>query len=216
MIQPLFFFSVTQNDFFLAQRLVAQISRLYPECQALGVSDGYVSDFFNLFDLSEKLILIEGVHLKKEGSIAEFTTRNFNLILQLTQESHIIKLDPDSFLKKRFKNIPENSPWSGEVAYGACTWGPSFWARGGGFVIQRSTIEKVVESNLLFHSRYRELQKDEKEIGRAYEDCRLGHVANCLGVLPSKWSEVSCGKLPVKDKRVRKMALVHPVKTIND
>lgn len=206
-----FLFSTVESDFPLAIRLVNQINTFYPESRIIAISDGRITDFHSLGKYSENIVLVEGETLKYSGVMGLFTIRSFQAALSFSDSEFIIKLDPDSFLKRRFKNIPD-SDWAGNINSGSFTWGYCAWCKGGGYLIKRTAIEKIIDSKLLLHSRYNVLQSFELSTDRIYEDCRLGHVANELNIIPTDWDEVNCGKFLIKDKRSRNKALVHPVK----
>lgn len=211
MSNPAFFFSFVDADFRLAERLVSQIKESYPEALTIAMGDGAAK--------GSKLDCAcwHGERLKKPGTIGQFTQRNFQFVLDMLDSdlsiASVIKLDPDSFLKRPFTRIPDDA-WCGEVAQGVFSWGDCSWCKGGGFLISKAAIEQIVDSQLLLHPRYKTLQSFEESGERVYEDCRLGHVANSLGIYPTPWDQVSCGKLRPSDKRNRGRALVHPVKDI--
>lgn len=209
-----FFFSFVDSDFHLAERLVGQLKNFYPTSLIMAIGDGASTSKHP----GSACACWYRENLKRPDTIGEFTQQNFQFILDMLQSDptidSVVKLDPDSFLKRKFNYLPDEQ-WCGELNQGDFTWGYSTWCKGGGFLIKKIAIEKIVESQLLLDDRYREIQSLEEEQNRVYEDCRLGHVANSLGIFPTKWAEVSCGRLSKLDKRCRKKALVHPVKHIN-
>jgi hypothetical protein len=206
-----FFFTFTDNDYLLAQRLVEQINTFYPEALILAIGDGA--------DPKHRLNCVCWFRksLKKLNTIGSFTQENFSFILDMLVSDptidSVIKLDPDSFLKRAFNSFP-NGKWGGETKRGDFTWGYSHWCRGGGYFIKKETIEEIVSSQLLLNPQYNVLQKVELKNNKIYEDCRLGHVANRLNIYPVEWNEVNCGRFSKLDKRSRKKALFHPVKQI--
>jgi hypothetical protein len=204
-----FFFTFTDNDYLLAKRLVEQINTFYPDALTLAVGDGVNTK--NKLDC----VCWFKKHLKKLDTIGQFTQENFSFILDMLVSDPtidtIIKLDPDSFLKRPFKTFPEGK-WGGETKTGTFTWGYSRWCKGGGYFIKKEAIEEIVSSRFLLEPQYNVLQKVELRNNRVYEDCRLGHVANRLEIYPIEWDEVNCGRFSKLDKRSRKKALHHPVK----
>lgn len=202
-----FYFNVINKDAQLASRLLAQISKYHPESNIVVITDGTIPIASSQTIINHpKVVFIESENLKKHQTIGAFTTRNFTLALTFTTASTIIKLDPDSFLRKPITNvlIPE-AKWQGLVRQVRTSWGLSTWANGGGWAMTRESMTKIVESNLLLDPCYTEILPFEESNGRCFEDCRLGHVANRLNIYP-----INCPGLLSSKVRSR-TTIIHPV-----
>lgn len=200
-----FYFNVINKDAQVASRLLAQISKYHSESTIVVITDGTISDFQTIIN-HPKVIFIESENLKKHQTIGAFTTRNFTLALTFTTAPTIIKLDPDSFLRKPITNvlIPE-AKWQGLVRQVKTPWGLSTWANGGVWAMTREAMTKIVESNLLLDPCYTEILPFEQSNDKCFEDCRLGHVANRLDIYP-----VDCPGLLSSKVRSR-ATIIHPV-----
>jgi len=204
-----FFFNTTNRDFALAKRLALQIAEHHPDSRVVAIGDGPVSNIHELMELNQDLIVVEGERLKKTGNIGKFTTRNFNTVLALSNSPFIVKLDPDSFLRKPITFVPKGLKWGGAPRFTDTDWGMASWCQGGGWIMSRECMEQIVNSKKLLNPCYKESQGFEAR--RQYEDCRLGHVANSLGIYPESWPGVTCQGIP-KGQVDPELAIIHPVK----
>ena len=200
-----FYFNVTNKDAKVSLRLLEQISKHHPESTIVVITDGLTSECQTLIS-HPNVIFIEGEHLKKHQTIGAFTTRNFALTLAFTTAPIIIKLDPDSFLRNPITStlVPE-AKWQGLLRQVRTPWGLSTWANGGGWAMARESMSKILESGLLLNPRYTELLSFEQAGDKCFEDCRLGHVANSLGIYP-----VDCPGL-LSSKIRSRSTIIHPV-----
>lgn len=208
-----FFFNTTKDDLKLSFRLIKQISEFYPDSKILCVTDGLVEEAEELKTLSPNLILVEGERLKNFYTVGQFTQRNLTSILENLESENIIKLDPDSYIFRRFSYIP-NEEWCGEVNTSIFNFGKSIWARGGCFLIKRNAIKLIVDSELLLHPYVQKIESFEIQQNKVYEDFRLGYVANFLGIYPTQWNEVNCRRFSIRDRRFKSFAVSHPVKSL--
>ena len=197
-----FFFNFVKSEEDLVCRLLKEINLYHPNDLVIAISEGET----NFTPSHNNLILVEGEALKYKN-IGHFTTRNLSCVLNLNPNfDYLIKLDPDTFVRKTITSIPDVD-WGGQINSGIFSWGFSSWCRGGGFFIKREAIQKILDSNLLLHPRYN--VREIGEVDKLYEDCRLGHVANSLNIFPTNWSQVLCAKLNCRDVRHKNAALLH-------
>lgn len=201
-----FFFNTTSRDFCLAKRLSSQIQLHHPDSSCLVITDGFVEGSKELLENNKNLILVEGERLKKPGNIGKFTTRNFSTILSLTESCFIVKLDPDSFLRKPILHVPKKVDWAGSIKSKKTKWGVCSWCNGGGWIMKREAMEKILLSNQLLNEEFTESQPF--ETNRQYEDWRLGVIANLLGIFPKTW-----GAVRNINQNYKEASIVHPVKT---
>jgi hypothetical protein len=204
-----FFFCYVDADYLLAEHLVAQIREQYPESRIVAVSDGAAPE--NILNCTT----LHGKHLKKIGTIGFFSQRNFQFVLDAlgTDIESVIKVDPDTFLnpRKRLTSIPADD-WAGQANNGRFSWGDCTWAKGGVYCIKKDIIRTIVGSRLLLKENMQFPEAHEISQNRIYEDCRLGYVANELGIYPVRWPEVSAGIVGYKSKMARRFSILHPAK----
>lgn len=202
-----FFFSYIDHDFLLAEHLIGQIRQHFLGSRIAAVNDGGAKD--SLLDCTT----LHGDHLKRAGCIGSFTQRNLQFVLDVfgDEVEHVVKLDPDSFIRRGLSILPD-SDWAGEVRSGTFSWGKSTWAKGGVYCIKRSVIQLIVESRMLLDEKLQHPEPFEIEQGRIYEDCRLGYVANHLDIYPVRWADVSVGLVNYRSRQARKFSILHPAK----
>ena len=199
-----FYFNVIEGEQAQSCRLISQIRHYHPTSRIVVISDGYAANA-DIF-CQDNVFFVEGEHLKRHGHVGMFTTRNLSTALALTNAGHIIKLDPDSGLVRRVPSLPFAASWLGRVVRGKTPWGTAIWANGGGFAISRSAANQILASGYLLLPCYADKCELEVNAGRCWEDWRLGHVANSLGIYPSEHPSLIA---PTGWRNV-KSAIVHP------
>lgn len=210
-----FYLSVVEADAHLANRLIGQLKNHHPESRVLIIGDGDVDE--RRLDLNQNCCFCSGEHLKRTAMLGRFTRRNFQLALQELDSPWIVKLDPDSYLKRSIRGLPM-ADWGGQIRGREMPWGPTRWVRGGGWAMNRSAMLKILSSNLLMHPRYHYPIEVERRHGIVYANCRLGHVATQLNLTMSKWSEAAMFDAPIISASVphvgTEAAIIHPVKSL--
>lgn len=226
-----FYFSVYKDEVF-AVRLAKQLNDWLKDSQAIVITDGepYWPSLGYARSLNPNLIVIEGERLKNKSSGGcEFTQRNFEIVLDKTNTETIIKLDPDSYIWRSPKNIPD-AGWFGDVHGGSTPFmGHKFNIIGGGAMgFKRDTIEKIVKSQFLldkrydkinaFYDRYSKFKKVADPVGEpAYirsEDWTLADVCRRLGILPTQWDDVCCVQSEEQIQDELNYSITHPVRHI--
>jgi len=214
-----FFFNI-HNDESLAIRLIHQIRNHYPDAEVLAIGDGRIHPLAVISLRKAGAIVLEGERLKTPQKGWQFTTRNLENILQHTSAEVVIKTDPDTYLSRPFRVIPEGQ-WFGRIVrrrnhfsdgttvigcHGSC-WG-----------MRRELIEKLVEKNVFYE--LKEYYKDPNNISNKhnrrtpYEDACMALAVTQLGIIPQAWSEVYC-KIGSRDiQPMAEFAAVHPNRTL--
>ena len=225
------YFNIYKDEIF-AVRLCHQISTFFPKSKILIISDGpcYEKNIDLIKSINSNVIFIEGERLKNkpEGG-CEFTQRNFEKVLELTNNNTIIKLDPDSYIWRTPNFIPE-VPWFGTVHNSKI---PFFskaltFIAGGAMGFQRQTIEMIYNSKLLlnkrydnvnsFYDRYKRYKKIADPSGESglvrLEDWTLADVCDRLDITPTNWNDIYCVQIEEQIQDHYNYSITHPVRTI--
>jgi hypothetical protein len=208
-----FFFNVYKDEK-LAERLMRQLFDFYPEIQSICIVDG-VSDLKSYGNTK----IYQGKRLKQQNKLGEFIKRNFSLCLE--QDADIfISLDPDTYLWKKFENIPEKD-WFGQVNLITI---PPF--KGHNLIVgacagySRKAINTLLDSQLLEDKTVNDAPLYNppliNEVVPA-EDYVIGWALETLGFIPYQWEENSIRQgLTNKQKPPYKYSATHPVKAAID
>lgn len=187
-----FFFNYTAEEDVLVERLASQITLYHP---------------------NSKFLARPGDKEKRIAYLGCFLQQNYEFVLSNCDSDcvWIVKLDPDSYLQKPLSVYPKQD-WNGLVRRKKLQWGFTKWVHGGGWIIKKEALEKIVSSNLLLHPRYFYQHSFEKQLNRNYSDCRMGHVANLLNIKLAWWKDYSNYNDNIEQIPKTDAAIIHPVK----
>lgn len=204
-----FFFNVVEYEAKLAKRLVNQLNYFYPHADKIAIRDGN----FNL-QLENVNLETGNTTLKRPGTIGKFIERNWTTVLANSKAKIFIQVDPDSYLWKSFKEIPD-SDWFGDttIQYINSKLNTIFVVMGYAVGFKRELLEQGLSSGLLNYPKIENNRIYRKCIPS--EDVAVGWVLSNLGAIPEKWKEVDEIRTAGVYKQLKpyKFALTHPVKT---
>lgn len=221
-----FLFHVYQ-EFELAERLVSQLRFFFPLSNILGIADGTYSYSFNEFAWQHNVKYIEGDRLFYQRTSNEWIKRMFWFYLVSSRSSYLIKIDPDSYVLRRFNYLP-----SFDIAGSVYKISDKIsFIHGGCTLYSREACRKIKDSPLLDspeyltspNYRYRRFQppyKHESEVvEQGYFTCEdriVGDLAPKLDLKLGVWDEVDADmyeKNP-KDYADTRRAVIHAVKKL--
>jgi hypothetical protein len=226
----IFYFNIYKDEIF-AVRLAKQLNNIFPGVKVVAIADGpcYLHSIEQAIRFNPSLEFIQGDRLKNapEGGLS-FTKRNFSEILKCDFDV-AIKLDPDSYIWREPKYIPD-ADWFGHVVKPRQKFlGEDITFISGGVVgFKRSTVKKIHDSDVItskqydsyltFYDRYNRFSKVADPIGETgrirTEDWTLAHVCKKLGIEPTEWDDVYCVQTEEQIHPDLKYFATHPVRTV--
>lgn len=162
---------------------------------------------------------IPGKRIKGVKHGGQWTHRYLERYLE-TDRDILIKIDPDSKVKRAFCEFPE----SGDI-YGNCyrSTNNKPYIQGGCIGFRREAAKRIVESRILLDRMYRNrlfsLDQGEKHQHRIYsfQDAILFHVAVRMGLRIAPWKEVATFPERLKGRYVPgDYAVIHPISIVEE
>lgn len=215
-----FYFSV-YKEFDLATRLLNQILYFYPNNRIICVTDGTTNLEFESLCKKSNVKYFVGERLFPQKFGAAWSKRMFQSYLVNSTSRFLIKLDPDSFLNRKFSYLA-NTDLAGTLC---CESGTTF-VQGGCIFYRREACEQILNSGLLnnpkyqtdprfgyqrFCRLYKTRTEEKSDEWFTAEDKIISDVAQKLNLTLGNWREVLCrfrGYCPDSEK----YAVIHPVK----
>lgn len=215
-----FYFSV-YNEFDLAIRLLNQIRFFYPHNQIICVTDGTTDLKFESLCKDSNVKYFVGRRLFPQRFGAAWSTRMLLSYLSNSPSKYLVKLDPDSFLNRKFRYLPNT-----DLAGTLCSELGMSFIQGGCIFYKREACEQILDSSLLNAARYqtdprfgyqrfcrlyKTRTEDKSDEWFTAEDKIMSDAAQKLKLTLGNWSEVLCrfrGYCPNGEK----YAVIHPVK----
>lgn len=212
------------KEFSLATRLINQIRSYYPESDVICIMDGTCNiEFIHLCE-QEQVVCIEGKRLYVRHLGGAWVERLLKTYLERSNADYMIKLDPDSYLRRKFSGFPDTDLGGSLSKLNHL----SFTLIQGGCRFQtRETCDKILASNLLKDSQYREknlfsrsrsqahyfkLGEQFEDIKHPGEDAIISHVVSTLNLSISDWAEVHCRDVDNYCQDADRYAVIHPVR----
>lgn len=229
-----FYFSIYKDELW-AVRLVHQIKHFYPKADIVCIFDGqgFPGQAEKIADLGANVRV--GERLKGPGNGMKFSHRNLSVALEYSDAELFFKMDPDSYIWRRFNDVPENVEFFGQAhskpigqafpkgvtyCHGAC-WG-----------IRRSLMQRMVDSEIFYdklyehpHNLYNRYANEKfRKIGDRgdaedivmHEDFIFGDAATKLGAKPVRWKDVRLHQAQelVQDPNDLVWSVTHPTRSI--
>lgn len=192
-----FFLNICRADeVAIARRLLRQIEQFYPESRVLIISENAaLADY----DWSRATYL-QDRPLKSRGNIGRFLTRNYEAALDICDAATLVKLDPDTFIQERVEL--DDLDLAGHARQDVGAFGRLTIVCGGLIVYQRSTLQRILASELL---------RDPIYHCSARENPTIDHIYRRLNLSPTHLEVVNA--LYRRSQDARRWAIIHPVKT---
>ena len=187
------FYLTTYKDEGLLPRCLGQIRTYYPEAELVVIADGPAHPAAAKWVAEAGGIFVERPRLKLPATGGHFSQHTLCTVLHHTTAPLLVKLDPDSYLARRFKPLPE-VPWLAKTRTFRVFDTDLLFGLGCCWVLRRETAETLVESGLLLTLlRERGYQSVRRRGGEVLycEDPAVSYCLRELGVLPTEWSEVT-------------------------
>jgi hypothetical protein len=218
-MNPLFVITTYQGDIHLTQRLLKQLNLRYPENIKVVIYDGHINE-----EVEDVTYTIHGesVATSQHGPLwfKRWLSIAFSYCEGKNAESVIIKLDPDVYVARQLKKIPDADIF-GSVAH-SDLFGKSVQC--GVFGLRVSVAQEILASQILDDmslpnygyqrfGRFAHLGEEIDLIEIQHEDTYLALCIRSLGFTVENWSEVRCRFRPAYGlKEVgSSAALWHPV-----
>jgi hypothetical protein len=218
----LFWFIQTYHDRPQLRKTLARLRRVYPESQALVVSDGDedpaiaedCGHFSAGFTLRSRLFGVEHGGESVHQMLEAFAAADADILL---------KIDPDTNVRHRFRRMPSSTE---SAIYGSVqASGPKgeelISIQGGCIIVPRHAATQLLRSGLLRSDRLRppelvwavnKLSKDRAAAGLTSQDWTLGWACRELGIICAAHPEVFANYRPrlIDAMRKRRAAVSHP------
>ena len=226
----IFYFSIYKDEIY-AVRLAKQLNDIFPGVKVVVIADGhcYLPSIDAAIKFNPNLEFVQGDRLKNAANGGmKFTHRNFEEILKFDFDV-AIKLDPDSYVWREPKYIPD-ADWFGNVFQQDLYFlGKKLQTIGGGAMgFKQSTVERLHSSKALldtrydsvetFYDRYRKFKKfsdPDNETGLVRsEDWTLAHVCDRLSIKPAQWDDVKCVQSQEQIYPGLDFCITHPCRTV--
>lgn len=210
-MQDISFVFCIHKEFELGKRLVEQLNYFYPAQKIVCIADGYWNEKSNYFiDVCHfyKIEYFQGKELKSNDG-KQWLKRLFKIAIERLDTKWIIKLDPDTYILRKFKSIPE-CDIAGNIIY----FGNQVMMNGGCRAYKRKTIKSILQSALLDENIYQEERFKYRRTleNKIYsEDAILMDLIIKLGLYIKEWEEVNC-YFNSSHHRKNDYAAIHPVK----
>lgn len=220
-----FYFSIYQDEL-LAVRLVSQLREFYPSSQVVAITDGPSRNDRAKKYLSANATLVETKErLKTPGYGGLFTDRNLNILTtELDTDTDLVfKLDPDSYVWRKFNYFP-NAHWFGGTFVDTVFNNPC--CAGGCWGMRYGAVLQLYESGLLTHDILKGISYDRytkarnkkgdlhhkmKQVTR--EDVLVGWAMSQLEIVPCAWDEVYLRQSGEVTQAPTPVAVTHPVRS---
>lgn len=219
-----FCFAVYQ-EFDLATRLINQLRYYYPESDIICILDGTFSADYISFCNQQRVHCIEGKRLYIQHLTGAWLERLLKTYLERSKANFMVKLDPDSYLKREFNGFPDTDLGGSLLNLQHL---PFPLLQGGCRFHTRSSCVKILGSGLLHNPQYKHqaifkqprfkppyLKPTEiyEGLSTISEDRVVSHIASVLDLSVTDWSEVFCRDADQYSPKASHCALIHPVKT---
>lgn len=148
-----FWFAV-YDDYLLAERLVNQLCKLYPDKEIICITDGtHNLEFENLCQVYQvKYIRSNHLHSREHGGL--WLQRMFETYLGFSESDRLIRVEPDTFFRRRFESIPDS-----DVAGNLLTLpNGKLLIQGGCMMFSRYAAKAILDSGLLEDPRYTQVE----------------------------------------------------------
>lgn len=228
-----FYFSVYKDEIW-AVRLVHQIKHFYPKADIVCIFDGqgFPGQAEILGNLGAKVRV--GERLKGPGNGMKFSHRNLSVALEYSDAELFLKMDPDSYMWRKFKYFPDLEFFGQDhrKTIGEAFPEPVHYCHGACWGIRRGLMQRMVDSEIFYddlythphnlYNRYagEKFRKvgDRGDVGDLimHEDFIFGHAATALGAEPSRWKEVRLHQAQelMQDPKELTWAVTHPTRSI--
>jgi hypothetical protein len=219
------------KDQHLARHTISEIRSAYPktsEAEIVVISDGIedlvFKDFCNLY--SVRYFFFPGSLPLKAHPGGMWFLRALQVCYNIVgpEFDYLIKVDPDTQIKRPFKYFPAGADFFGNIRHKA-----SDHLQGGCLGFSRHAVEAILDSGLLFDRCYEDnkkysyqrfkppyLRKGElwSESWISIEDFILWDIAKRLNLKVAEWDEVKCYTVSIEHTIIDlsgDYAAVHPV-----
>jgi hypothetical protein len=198
-----FYIWVCKSDSYLLVNLINNLHFFYPNIEIIVISDGDIDEVIveKLFELN--VIYYQDEHRKFIGNNANFLYFKYKKLLELSDSTLFIKLDPDSKLLRQFTLL--KSDWFGQIFKQDGLIGTYGCAMG----ISRATIIKLLGSIAVERDANFTYTNSSNEI-RMSEDIAMAHYLNQLNMYPDKWNEVNIRLFFLPSLLTDVTAIIHP------
>lgn len=215
------------KEFDLARRLIRQIKFFFPSSDILGISDGTTNDGFRFYCHTHNVKYLEHQRLFYQTTGNQWIKRMFRFFQAYSEANYLIKIDPDSYVLRRFEFLPDldisGTPFklSDKISF----------VHGGCALYSKYACQKILDTNLIDANEYRtnmafayrrfmapyKQRNEEAQVERFFcEDRVLGDVGNKLGLRLGEWTEICADQSEKKpeDYTDMKYAVIHAVKQL--
>lgn len=214
------FFMGVYKDQELAKHNIKDIRNIYGDSvDIISISDGVCDRDFESFCDKHSVYYEEGDRRAKAELGGGWTLRMLETSLRVSDFDILVKIDPDTQIKRVFRYIPD-SDYFGNIRNGN-------HLQGGCKGLKRSAVDKILSSGLLLDTKYCSnteyaycrflppyirVDEDKSNESLSVEDFILWDVAKILELSIEEWNDIKCFTANGKEIDLSgDYAAIHPV-----